>query len=67
VDLPNALDEVRSPGLGAIGDFHDLLGGDQFREFLTEVIDAFETESHPGARARVQRPAARALAHCVHD
>jgi hypothetical protein len=34
--------------LGAIAEFHDLLGGDDFRAFLAEVTDALETGRNPG-------------------
>jgi hypothetical protein len=49
VDLPDALDEVGSPALGAVGEFHDWLGDDDFRAFLAEVTDALENGSDPGA------------------
>jgi len=54
VDLPDALDEVGSPTLGAVAEFHDLLGGDDFRAFRAEVArgrrltgDAFELKPDP--------------------
>jgi len=48
VDLPDALDEVGNPALGAVADFYDLLGGDDFRTFLGEATDALEAGSDPG-------------------
>ena len=48
VDLPDALDEIGTPALGAVAEFHDLLGGDGFHDFLAEVADALETGSNPG-------------------
>lgn len=49
VDLPGGLDEVQNPDLGGLAEFHDLLGGHEFREFVDEVANAFETGGHPGA------------------
>jgi len=34
VDLPDALDEIRSPDQRGVVEFHELLGGDNFRAFL---------------------------------
>ena len=49
VDLPDALNEVGSPALGAVAEFHDLLGSDDFRAFLGHLIDVLESGSYPGA------------------
>jgi len=49
VDLPDALDEIPSADLGAVAEFHDLLGGDDFRAFLAEVTNAIESQADPGA------------------
>jgi hypothetical protein len=48
VDLPDALDEVGSRALGAVAEFHDLLGGEDFHDFLAEVTDGLEAGSDPG-------------------
>jgi len=34
VDLPDAFDQVGNRALGAVAEFHDLLGGEDFRLFL---------------------------------
>jgi hypothetical protein len=47
VDLPDALEELRNPDLGAIAEIHELLGANHFRDFVAEVTDALETKSHP--------------------
>jgi len=49
VDLPDALDENHSPDLRGVAGFHELLGGDGFREFLAEVTDTIESGSDPCA------------------
>jgi len=41
--------KIQNPDLGSVAEFHDLLGGDDFRSFLAEVTDAFEAGSDPGA------------------
>ena len=49
VDLPDALDELRRPDLGGVSEFHGLLGGDRFGEFLSELTEALESGRDPGA------------------
>jgi len=46
-DLPDAIDEIRSPDLCGVAEFHDLLGSDAFRAFLAEVTDAIDSGSNP--------------------
>ncbi len=49
VDPPDAHDEIRSPDQRGVAEFHELLGGDDFRAFLAELTEALETGSEPGA------------------
>ena len=37
-----------APNLRAVAQFHDLLCGGDFHDFLAEVTDAFEVGSDPG-------------------
>jgi hypothetical protein len=48
-DVPDALDEIRSPDQRGVAEFHVLLGGDDFHAFLAELTEALESGSDPGA------------------
>jgi hypothetical protein len=48
VDLPDALEEIRSPDQRAVTEFYVFLGDDAFRAFLAEITDALETGNDPG-------------------
>jgi hypothetical protein len=41
--------EIRSPDQRGVAEFHELLGGDDFRAFLSDLTEALETGSEPSA------------------
>jgi len=48
-DVPDALEEIRSPEHRGVAGFQLLLGGDDFRTFLAVLTEALESGSDPDA------------------